>query len=216
MIDNCWYKEVCTRSKCNSNCIRYLEMRALMDYSNIPENRQYPKSLSPDDCDYDAFCELQFIKENISDFVERGKNLYIYSDRTGNGKTSWAIKLMLKYFDEVWAGNGFKCRGIFIHTPTFLSRLKQFNNVDEKFESLKLKLPTVDLVVWDDIASTDVSSYDHSQLLSYIDQRVLAEKSNIYTANRDINGLEKALGSRLESRILSNSTLVELKGLDKR
>lgn len=216
MLDDCWYKDVCTCEICNSNCIRYIEMSALMEYSNIPKNRQFPKSLSPDNCDYDAFCKLQDIKENIIDFVNRGKNLYIYSEITGNGKTSWAIKLMLKYFDNVWAGNGFKCRGVFVHTPTFLTKLKQFNIVDEKFEDIKKHLITADLVIWDDIASTDVSSYDHSQLLSYIDQRVLSEKSNIFTGNRSIDGMEKALGSRLASRILSNSVQIELRGLDKR
>ena len=215
-MNECWYKDVCSRTVCNSNCLRYLEMRALMEYSNIPKNRQMPSILTPDDCDYEAFCELAEIKKNILDFVKEGKNLYLYSNTTGNGKTSWAIKIILKFFDSVWAGNGFKCRGIFIHTPTFLSKLKQFNEVDEKFEELKRHLSTVDLVIWDDIASTDMSSYDHGQLLSYIDQRILAEKSNIFTGNRDATNMEKALGSRLASRILSNSTRIELRGLDKR
>lgn len=216
MIENCWYKNVCSRSSCNSNCIRYLEMRALMDYSNIPKNRQTPLVLTPDDCDYNAFCELAEIKDNINEFVHGGRNLYIYSRITGNGKTSWAIKLLLKYFDNIWAGNGFKCRGIFIHTPTFLTKLKTFGNIDNDFEELKNLLMTVDIVIWDDIASTDLSSYDHSQLLTYIDQRMLAGKSNIFTGNRDEQEIEKALGSRLASRVWNNSKQIELRGLDKR
>lgn len=215
-MTSCWYRKVCTFGMCNSNCIRYLEMNALMEQSNLPKSKQVSKKLTPDDCDYYAFCDLSEIKDNIIDFVDSGKNLYIYSSITGNGKTSWAIKLLLKYFDSIWAGNGFKCRGIFIHTPTFLAKLKDFNNVDPEFESLKLHLTTVDLVVWDDIASTDMSSYDHSQLLSYIDQRILSEKSNIFTGNRNEEEMEKALGSRLASRIWNSSQRIKLKGLDKR
>ena len=94
--------------------------------------------------------------------------------------------------------------------------MSHFNNVDPEFESLKLHLTTVDLVVWDDIASTDMSSYDHSQLLSYIDQRILSEKSNIFTGNRNEEEMEKALGSRLASRIWNSSKRIKLKGLDKR
>ena len=123
---------------------------------------------------------------------------------------------MLKYFNDVWPGNGFKCRGIFIHVPTFLTRLKNFNALDEEFERIKSELPNVDLVIWDDIASTELSSYDHSQLLTYIDQRILAGKSNIFTGNLGSPEIVKALGTRLASRVWNSSKRIELKGRDKR
>jgi DNA replication protein DnaC len=88
--------------------------------------------------------------------------------------------------------------------------------LDEEFDCIKSELPNVDLVIWDDIASTDLSSYDHSQLLTYIDQRVLSEKSNIFTGNLDNPEITKALGIRLASRVWNSSTRIELKGRDKR
>jgi len=212
---NCWYQSVCPHT-CSDTCIRYLEMVSLMEKSNIPENRWFPDALSPDDCDYEAFCDLAEIKEDIRGFVMRGENLYIYSDKTGNGKTSWSIKLMLKYFDSVWAGNGFRCRGLFVHVPTLLTRLKNFNTTDVALESVKSALPSVDLVVWDDIASTNLSNYDHSQLLTFIDQRTLNRKSNIYTGNLRLSGMEKSLGARIASRVWNASRRIELKGGDKR
>ena len=213
--DNCWYKSVCSND-CSDNCIRFIEMRHLMETSNIPENRWFSDTLIPDDCDYDAFCELAHIKSDIVNFVNSGENLYLFSDTTGNGKTSWSIKLMLKYFDSVWAGNGFKCRGVFVHTPTLLTKLKDFNNKDSTFEHLKNIIPEVDIVVWDDIASTNLSNYDYSQLITLIDQRVLNRKSNIYTGNLKKAGIEKSLGARLASRVWNASTRIELKGSDKR
>ena len=213
--DNCWYKKVCTNN-CSEGCIRYIEMRGLMEKSRIPESRWNPATLSPDDCDYDAFCDLADIKDDIVGFVGNGENLYLYSRETGNGKTTWAIKLMLKYFNEIWAGNGLRCRGLFIHVPTFLTQLKNFNIQDEEFERVKQILPTVDFVIWDDIASTDLSSYDHSQLLTYIDQRILGRKSNIFTGNLGNPDITKALGVRLASRVWNSSTKIELKGRDKR
>ena len=215
MIDNCWYKSVCT-IPCKDNCIRYLEMLSLVEQSGIPENRWMPDVLYPDDCDYEAFRKLADTKEDIRNFVEAGNNLYIYSERTGNGKTSWSIKLMLKYFDSIWAGNGFRCRGLFVHVPTFLTQLKNFNKQDDEFDRVKQMLPSVDLVVWDDIASTNLSNYDHSQMITFIDQRTLNQKSNIFTGNLKQSGIEKSLGARLASRVWNASQRVELKGWDKR
>lgn len=218
IFDKCWYEDVCSNVSptCKSGCIRYLEMFHLLDNSNIPSNRWFPVILSPDDCDYDAFCDLADIKDEIINFVGRGSNLYLYSTKTGNGKTTWAIKLMLKYFNDVWPGNGFRCRGIFIHVPTFLTRMKNFNMVDIEFDRIKSELLNVDLVIWDDIASTELSSYDHSQLLTYIDQRILGGKSNIFTGNLGSPEIVKALGTRLASRVWNSSTRIELKGRDKR
>ena len=214
-IQDCVYKEVCT-AVCSDNCIRYLEMTSLLEKSQIPQNRWKPVSLSPDDCDYEAFCALADIKDEIGKFVSAGQNLYIFSDKTGNGKTSWAIKLMLKYFDTVWAGSGFRCRGVFLHVPTLLTRLKNFEMSDPQLDELKTILPTVDLVVWDDVASTNLSNYDHSQLITYIDQRTLNTKSNIFTGNLRQQGIERSLGARLASRVWNASTRIELKGGDKR
>lgn len=214
-LDECLYKKVCT-NECSYACVRFSEMLALLEQSNIPEKRWKPIPLSPDDCDYISFSMLADIKDNIVNFVDVGRSLYIFSDKTGNGKTTWAIKLMLKYFDQVWAGNGFKPRGLFIHTPTFLTKLKDFNNRDEAFETLKSYIPTVDLVIWDDIGSVGMSAYDNSQLITYVDQRVLDGKANIYTGNIAGSELEKSIGTRLASRVWNASTVVEFRGADKR
>lgn len=221
MLDfKCWYSEVCELKSdtCLDSCIRYKEMKYLVDTSNIPESRQIPVSLYPSDCDYDAFCRLADIKRWIDEFVADGKNLYITSESTGNGKTTWAIKLMLKYFDIMWAGNGFKERGLFIHVPTFLLKCKDFSNKDSDFERIKELLPEVDLVIWDDIASTELSAYDYSQLLMYLDVRISNNKSNIFTGNiTSRDNLQKALASKLTSRIWSNNTeIITFKGGDRR
>ena len=217
---DCWYMSVCDRynANCWENCIRFLEMSKLMQSSNIPLNRQKPVRLQAPKVDYDAFCRLADIKDNIREFVEQGKNLYITSETTGNGKTSWAIKLMLKYFDDIWPGNGFNCRGIFVNVPTFLLKCKDFNNKDSSFDELRNRLDSVDLVIWDDIGSTELSSYDHSQLLMYIDARCNNCKANIFTGNIvSREKLEKAIGIKLTSRVLGENTeKIEFKGSDKR
>lgn len=218
--DRCWYLEVCDKyntDDCNAACIRYMEMDYLMQNSGIPKNRQYSTSLTPAQVDYDAFLFLKDIKDDIVNFVANGESVYIYSKNFGNGKTTWAIKLMQKYFDGVWAGNGFRCRGIFIHVPTLLTKIKEgISKKDVEFDLLRSRLIEVDLVIWDDIASTKLSDFDHINLLTYIDQRNLHGLANIYTGNLTQDELQEALGNRLASRVWNDSTAVRFLGADMR
>ena len=219
-MNDCIYNNTCNlynTTECNKDCLRYIEISNLLNKSNIPKHKQKSIDLYPDNVDYESFVKLKHIKNSINEWVNNNTfNLYIYSTHTGNGKTSWAIKLLLKYFDTVWAGNGLKTRGLFINVPSFLSKLKDFNNIDIQFTELKNNISTVDLIVWDDISSTKVSDYDNTQLLNFIDQRILNGKSNIFTSNLDVENLKEVLGNRLASRIWNSSIKIELKGKDRR
>lgn len=213
---DCWYKDVCNHT-CSNSCIRYIEMKYLMDSSGIPKNLQIPRQLKAcTDNNHKAFTKLSSIKNNIVNFIQRGENLYICSEQTGTAKTSWAIKLMLKYFNDIWSGNGLTVRGLFIHTPTFLLRLKDFNNpLDLEYRE---NIKNCDLVIWDDIAtSLKMSDYDFNQLLTYIDHRLLYNKSNIYTSNITTKAaLSKAVGDRIASRIYESSNVIKFDGKDGR
>ena len=213
---DCWYKNVCTL-QCTNSCIRYIEMNYLMEQAGIPKTQQTPKVLSPVcENDYKAFDRLNTIKNNITKFVWRGKNLYINSEFTGNSKTSWALKLLMKYFDCIWSGNGLNVRGMFVHVPTLLQQLKDFDNPlgQEYIENIK----NCDLVVWDDIAfGSKISNYDYNQLLILIDTRILNERSNIYTSNiTSKEKLTEVTDPRLASRIYDTSEIITLYGKDGR
>jgi DNA replication protein DnaC len=167
--------------------------------------------------DYEQFIRLQDIKKDIKNWVRNGDNLYLYSDNFGNGKTSWSIKLLLAYFNAVWAGNSFRRRGIFISVPEFLDRNREvMSNRDEEFVQLRNDILSCDLVVWDDITSTKLTDYNHGMLLNYIDARMVAYKSNIFTGNADSSKLTEYLGGRLASRIWNTSELVRFSDVDKR
>ena len=216
MIRNkeCWYKEVCVYEFC-TNCIRFSEMKYLMENSGIPVNKQLPQTLTACPDDVSAFYKLADIKDNILNFVENGNNLYICSNYTGNGKTSWALKLMLKYFDSVWAGNGFRVRGLFVNVPTLLLQLKNFKNPIS--EDYKRNLMNCDLVIFDDIADVAISNYDYSNLFMIIDYRLQNGLSCIFTSNQTTKeSLEKLVGSRIASRVWNTSEIIEFKGKDRR
>lgn len=219
-MGECWYEEVCNNysDNCQKLCVRYAEMKYLMEHSNLPVSKRQPQQLCVQKVDFIAYTRLNTIKSEIVDFVEQGKNLYITSSNPGNGKTSWAIKLMLRYYDQIWLGNGFRARAIFIHVPSFLMQCKDFNNPSREFERLKEQLAEVDLVVWDDIASTNLTPYDYANLLTTVESRVMNGKANIITGNYpNREEIENHIGAKLASRLFgSNCEFIEFKGGDMR
>lgn len=219
-LNTCPYKNVCkliNTNECNSGCVRYMEMDYLLYVSGIPLKKRKPIALTPENIDLDSFKQLNNIKNDIVNFVDNGYNLYLYSLNPGNGKTSWAIKILLKFFDDIWCGNGLRPRALFINVPNFLRMVTEnVQNPTRDFLELKRLIAEVDLVVWDDLGATKLSDYDHKNLLSFIDQRLLACKSNIYTGNLPFGSLQDAIGQRLASRVYNESYVIELKGRDRR
>ena len=212
----CWYLDTC-KDDC-STCGVFFQMKYQMEHSGLPKAKQRPISLYLTDDnsgDIEAFHRLADIRKNIVDFVEQGKNLYICSEYTGNGKTSWAIKMLHTYFHHTAIGNYDNLKGMFVSTADLLLKLKDFNNPLP--QSYRDKLDNVDLVVWDDIALTNISQYDYTQLYNIIDKRILAEKSNIFTTNCvSVEELAELVGAKVASRIYFTSEVVELKGRDMR
>ena len=215
-IQSCWYKRICTE-QCSENCIRYKLMYSLFKQSNLPEALWEYKALTCKDKDYQAFKKLQAKSDAILNFIANGNNLYIYSENCGNGKTTWAIRLMYSYFDKIWHKSCFDCKALFVSVPKFLYNCKRSISQDVKgFEELCNLISEVDLVIWDDIGEMKASDYEHQILFQYIDDRINSRKSNIYTSNKNKEQLEDVLGVRLASRIYNCSECIEFLEEDKR
>lgn len=215
-IQSCWYKRICTE-QCSENCIRYKLMYSLFKQSNLPEALWNYKELICHEKDLQVYKKLQAKSDAILNFIEAGNNLYIYSENCGNGKTTWAIRLMYSYFDKIWHKSCFDCKALFVSVPKFLYNCKRSISQDVKgFEELCNLISEVDLVIWDDIGEMKASDYEHQILFQYIDDRINSKKSNIYTSNKNKEQLEDVLGVRLASRIYNCSECVEFLEEDKR
>ena len=121
---DCWYKDVCEEDCIK--CVIYPQMKWQFENSGLPKAKYKPISLYASDEDYNAFLDLADIREDICDFVEQGKNLYICGRTPGTGKTSWAIKMLQTYFHYVAEGNMFNVKGMFVSVPDLLLKLKDF------------------------------------------------------------------------------------------
>ncbi len=211
-MKDCFHSNVCKTSPCSATCERYRFFNNQLDMSNLPSMYKKPFQIYHVDADEVQYDELDKYKgEEVVKFVREGKNLYICSTTCGNAKTTWAAKIMLRYFDQTWKGSYDFPRGVFVNVPTFLLDIKKFGDIPEYIDRLK----EADLVIWDDLAFGRLTDYEHEQLIQFIDYRIANDKSNIYTSNiTDYETLKSVIGGRLASRIFNGSKVIEFKSDD--
>lgn len=192
----------------------------MFDSALIPENRRAPKKLEGliQVCGADRQI-MDFLSSlQIDKFIEQDKGFYLWSETPGNGKTSTALNICIKYInDKVWSTQVGDCRVLFVNVPEYLDALKDsFNNTNELAEHIKENVISADLVVWDDLATRTASSYEADILLSNIDKRLFLGKKNIFTTNVPPECLYQYMGQRLASRVVGNSYSVHFTGQDMR
>jgi hypothetical protein len=138
------------------------------------KNSQLPKryiediKLIPSKVDENTFIGLNDIKNNINDFVDNGQNLLICSNQVGNGKTTWATKMLKEYIknmSNVKVSNN--CPGLFINVTSFLNEKKLAitdDNLRMKIQSIEPNIISANLVVFDDVGVKNISDYDLGSL----------------------------------------------------
>lgn len=219
MLTSCFYETRCngkSKLNCTSGCVKRGILTNLLTLSNLPKHLWEDKPLVCG-CDKDEYMRLQYIEDNVYDFVKNGKNIFIYSDHCGNGKTSWAVRLLLAYLDSIWHISGFKRKSLFISVPKFLYDCKRnISHPIDGFQEICDDLEDVDLVIWDDICAGNLTSYEHQILMQSIDTRMNSGLANIFTANTNSQDVTKELGERLSSRVWGCSYTIQFNDEDKR
>lgn len=218
---NCWYKKICNANLCDTGdenfCARHYKMHYLTAKAMLEGKERFTSTLQPEPVDLGVFHRLAEIRSSIWQFVADGRNLLIYSQNCGNGKTEWAKKLLLSWLNSIWHTSPFRCRGLFIFMPRFIQSSKDnFNKESEYFNYAMDNIFNADLVVFDDINYKAWTNYEMELLFNVISRRISEGKSNIFTSNYDINTIAERLGPRLASRVIGSSELIEFKGLDRR
>ena len=200
-------------------CIKKFKIDKFFDLALLSETQRKNVDLYLDatNNDYNTFVELSRIRSDILNFVKNGHNLYIYSSLTGNGKTSWAIKLLQAYISKVWYERELTCVCLFVSVPRYLLSIKDaISNNNEYAKHIKANVLNADIVVWDDIATKGMTEFETENVLSIIDARINMGKSNIFTSNISKEELPLYVGDRLGSRIIGTSEPIQFFGQDKR
>ena len=221
---NCYLNENCKAYKngqCTfpNFCLKKFKVDKFYDLSllSLTQRKNTELFLDASNNDYDAFMKLNDIKKDILNFVNNGKNLYIFSTKTGNGKTSWSIKLLQAYISKIWYNHEIRCVGLFISVPRYLLSIKDaISNNNEYANHIKQNVLDADLVIWDDIATKNMTEFETENVLSIVDARINLGQSNIFTSNITNTELPLYIGDRLSSRILGTSEPIKFVGEDKR
>lgn len=220
-MEECFLYNNCNHINCDKSfCVRKYKLSKL--YANaLLSNKQRNRialEVDSDGTDLNEFRQLAAIDKDIVNFVKNGSNLYLHSTICGNGKTSWATRFIQSYLTKTWpAADESTSPALFIDVGTFLSEWKL--NITHKSSYISFvvdRLESADLVVWDDIAAKNASDYDVDKLLTIINARINAGKSNIFTTNSSPAEIANKLGERLASRICNSSIDIRLHGADKR
>ena len=188
-----------------------------IERSQLPQRfRNKDIVLIPAKADLEAFRKLDEIRNNIKDFILKGQNLYICSNKVGNGKTTCATKLLIAYIDTFNESTFYeeKCPALFINVSRFLQERKMaIDNRDpaliEKVQFIDSNILTANLVIFDDIADKKISDYDADLLYYWIDGRTANMKSCIYTSNLLPEELKNNITEKLWSRIIGYSTIIK-------
>lgn len=224
---DCYLKDWCHRYKQGKECETFCQKLFRIDtlYKNaLLTDKQIRYKMRQLGTGKDS----KLIKEKIIDLgndrnalvsaIKNGQNFYIHSSGCGNGKTFWAIWLLKKYLNYIWADvDPDECHALFVSVPKFLIELKRnIGGHSDYADTIINSVLNADLVVWDEVGSKAGTEYEIENLLTIINDRINTGKSNIYTSNVDGDALRSLLGDRLYSRIISYSDDIEFQGKDLR
>ena len=186
-VKDCWLKDTCLRyGNCESFCMKLFKLDQLYEKALVSLNLRKHVNLRPDGngTDREEFKQLKSFTDNIEEFVNSGKCLYIHSNTTGNGKTSWALRIAQAYVDRVWYKCDMSCKVLFISVPKFLILLKDnISSKNEYITHIKDVVADCDLVIWDDIGTKAGTEFEIENMLNIIDNSLCNGTSNIYTSN---------------------------------
>jgi DNA replication protein DnaC len=191
---------------CQYTCYQYHAMLKLLEYSNLPTRYKVDTKLKPHPKDREEFKWLADYKNDIKYHIENGHGLYLWSPEKGNGKTTWASKLMLAYFNEIALEFDMtRSRGLYINVPTFIEDVKESwddKNLNQEMTILKDRIRRADVVIWDDIGTEVPKEWILQLLYSFINYRYSNKLTQIFTSNCDLVDLaEQFKDNRITDRI---------------
>lgn len=212
---------------CNRNCWKFIQLDFQYKYSNIPKGYMPPIYLDVEDgskVDREKYKELnEYLKNIYREIKVNKRGLFIYGKTKGNGKTSWAIKIMQEYFRQLH--RTFETfeepKGLYINIPMLFKMSRDnINEPSTEFKKLEERIMNSDIVIFDDIGTEAPTKWVKENLYIYITQREMEEKASIYTSNHSLAELEdeSMLGGRIVDRIYKQvgNNIIHLEGPSRR
>ena len=187
------------------------KLNNLFELSGLPKKYFEPQHLVRREVDAECWDWLEDVRNNIVEEVQRGLNIVITSTIVGNGKTSWAVRLLQRYLAETALDGRMVEKGMFVVSAQLLTEFGDYNYFQTMKEFLERfeKLKTCDLLVIDEIGGGSLTKASYPYLYDLVNYRVDNNLSTIYTTNYTDEEIIDLLGQRLYSRIYDTSVVLE-------
>jgi len=184
-----------------------------LDRANLPAGRFATAALG--DLDWEAIqpprarSTVQRYAEAINEMLVQGLGLTL-TGAVGTGKTHVAVGIV-----RLACALGVEAR--FYGTPELLARIKAtYSGSGETEDDVLRELAEVPLLVLDDLGVERPSDWVRDRLYQIVNQRYVAQRPVIVTANEDLSALAPRLGRRIVSRLSGASIELTFEGQDYR
>ena len=191
---------------CENGCYDKMNLERQKRFATIPEafkdmrlSNFSTSHYEPTDQVKDMIGIIQYYRENMSELIEKGTGLYMYSHTKGSGKTRIAASIANEIIDE-------------LHLPVkFVTSIQILNEIkrswDEGGESdLLYKLSTVKVLIIDDFGTEAVKDWISERFYHIINERYINKLTTIFTSNASLAELE--YDERITNRILEMSIII--------
>lgn len=200
-------------SSTTANNIWNKKVHQLLVESGVPKKYYVPQKLVRRQVDKQLWDFLEEYRNDVVNKVHNGNNLVITSSIVGNGKTSWAIRLLQRYIAETALDGDLGDKGVFCVCSNMLEIFGDFGYFEtsiEFFDYLNL-LKNCKLLVIDEIGSGRITPVSYNHFYDLINYRVDNGLTTIYTTNYSDERIQEVLGERLYSRIYHTATVLEFR-----
>ena len=187
------------------------KLNELFEHSGLPKKFFEPQILVERKADIECWQWLEDVRNNIVEEVQNGLSIVITSSMVGNGKTSWAVRLLQRYLAETALDGRMVEKGMFVVSAQLLTEFGDYNYFQtmqeflERFERIK----TCELLVIDEMGGGSLTKASYPYLYDLVNYRVDNNLSTIYTTNYTDEEIIDLLGRRLYSRIYDTSVVIE-------
>lgn len=230
---------------CNSYCFAHTRLHGengnggLLAVANIPTKYKTStiERLPFKDENPRSYAIVEKFGRTVVEKVDKGIGLYLFGvpskdnpKGTGTGKTTAATAIIIEYLRQRTMMEAKKERQI-EGTPAYFMKMAKFQNIynsqfrgsrevteanADKYQSLKKKMTTCDLLVLDDIGLRGTTEALQNEIYEIIDDRDTNERATIFTSNVPLDQLSEILSEQIASRIEGMTFAVPFTGKDNR
>lgn len=196
-----------------ANNIWNKKVHQLLVESGVPKKYYVPQKLVRRQVDEQLWIFLEEYRNDVVNKVRNGNNLVITSPIVGNGKTSWAIRLLQRYIAETALDGDLGDKGVFCVCSNMLEIFGDFGYFETSIEFFDYlnRLKNCKLLVIDEIGSGRITPVSYNHFYDLINYRVDNGLTTIYTTNYSDERIQEVLGERLYSRIYHTATVLEFR-----